>query len=833
MKTSQSGLMSQLCRVLFLGEGENNDNRAPQLEGGCLANLTIASKPKSRRGKRQKWNRHDSNGGSSNDDSILAGIHTVTQRNSSTVEHVEGGLFSLLAMSAMEKENTRKVNRNRSASIVTSSLLGAMKIDYTDSQSQKPNKHARRRGQQMDKVDVLQRITKSRSDATSLIPKIQTSSISVLVAEPDVRSQRKESVHNVKEDIASVLVALPQKSQDNTGQPMTFGDAAQARKIYRAITLSQTEEKLVSFSLRSPKALKRKKTGMKSDAITSSFIEFTALNKADEDGAFMTTADSSESDSETKPTKRMNTRPTPSKLAANDANVVDLTNAIDSLALTSTMDDEKEDQTKPSPRMKPGSRVLELEYIPVSTYVLPRMEKMAEADSDVIMETNELEMRRSSRSRVQTDRFSPSLAMKQVQLMAAKSSSESRDQSISFPASPQSGEVTNADDTNELVEPVKRRSGRRQIPTDMFSPSVAMKQVQLKAARMQDGSKRLSSKTKIAKSVLREKQRNHLPPKSRLQATIAVPLPNPGNDSHEPDAINVMQLASPLTYLSQKMQVMQASRNECHEQKTENATSEKQASSGNDLSNKMQASHVTMNTETVSNKALSEAWNDKQLLQLQQWQSQVNPTSSIFWVEIAEHVDGKSAQECREKWFSLVKTPDPRAKRVAKNDANRHVPDKAAAQLKTNDEDDIFNSTPLRGALFPNGTKLQMEPAEMKNINFDLGSPLLMSARRDRRVSTEYDVGSAISSLQPKVGYKSYLMGLKRGVAKAKRDKKITKKKQNLSNGTARNMTESVGDGDISLKCKLSPGGTLQVENLTEVEDDFMYRSWDLSDCDE
>jgi hypothetical protein len=108
-----------------------------------------------------------------------------------------------------------------------------------------------------------------------------------------------------------------------------------------------------------------------------------------------------------------------------------------------------------------------------------------------------------------------------------------------------------------------------------------------------------------------------------------------------------------------------------------------------------------------------------------------------------------------------------------------------------------------------------------------------MSARRDRRVSTEYDDGSAIPSLQQKVGYKSYLMGLKRGVAQAKRDKKVTKKKQNQKNGTARNMTESIGNGDVSLKCRLSPGGTLQVENLTEVEDDFMYSSSDSSDCDE
>jgi hypothetical protein len=180
-----------------------------------------------------------------------------------------------------------------------------------------------------------------------------------------------------------------------------------------------------------------------------------------------------------------------------------------------------------------------------------------------------------------------------------------------------------------------------------------------------------------------------------------------------------------------------------------------------------------------------------------------------------------------------VKTP--KAKRALQKKTDRNEPVTAAASLDMNDEDDVFNSTPLRGTLFPIDTKLLMESQEMNNIDLDIGSPVKISARRDRRVSTEYDDGSVWPSLQHKVGYKSYLMGLKRGVARAKHDQKVAKEKQNSAIGNPRNITESVGNGDVSLKCRLSPGGTLEVENLTEfdVEDEFMCYGSDSSDCDE
>jgi hypothetical protein len=489
--------------------------------------------------------------------------------------------------------------------------------------------------------------------------------------------------------------------------------------------------------------------------------------------------------------------------------------------------------------LEPGSRVFDVEYIPISSFGSPLKEEATKADSDVTMETEEQKMRRSSHRHVQTDRFPLSLTKKQAQVKAAKYSSESRDQSVSFSALPQSETETSSAVNKELVEQVKRRSGRRQIQTDMFSPSAAMKEAQLKASKAQDEPKRQSSKAKTTKSIIPKKQRKKLHLKSRRKASIDAPLSDEkeisSNQSHVPYPVEAMQLASPLSYLSQKMQEMQASRNEYQEEETENETTEKKPSSGSNLSKKIHASRITTNAEAASNETSIVAWNSEQLLQLQQWQSQANPTSSNFWVEISENVDGKSAQDCREKWFSLVKTPGPRAKRAAQKKIVGNVPAAAAAPLDTNDEDDIFNSTPLRGTLFPSDTKSLMESEEVNNIDFDVGSPILISARRDRRVSTEYDDGSALPSLQQKVGYKSYLMGLKRGIARANQDKKVAKKKQNSANGTARNMTESVGNGGVSLKCKLSPGGTLEVENLTEfdVEDDFMCCSSDSSDCDE
>jgi hypothetical protein len=163
------------------------------------------------------------------------------------------------------------------------------------------------------------------------------------------------------------------------------------------------------------------------------------------------------------------------------------------------------------------------------------------------------------------------------------------------------------------------------------------------------------------------------------------------------------------------------------------------------------------------------------------------------------------------------------------------VPVAATAVFHSNDEDDIFNSTPLRGTLFPNNTKSLLESEETNEIYFDVGSPVMMSARRDRRVSTEYDDGNETQSFQQqKFGYKSYMMGLKRGVARALQEKKDPKKKKDTTTTDgARTLTESVGNGDVSLKGNLTPGGTLKVKNLTEAEDDFLDFLSETSDCED
>ena len=81
---------------------------------------------------------------------------------------------------------------------------------------------------------------------------------------------------------------------------------------------------------------------------------------------------------------------------------------------------------------------------------------------------------------------------------------------------------------------------------------------------------------------------------------------------------------------------------------------------------------------------------------------------------------------------------------------------------------------------------------------------------------------------------RSYMLGLKRGVARAIQDKKSAKTKKGIVNkGRIRTLTESIGDRDVALKGQLSPGGTLQVKNLTEAEDDFLDYFSEPSDDEE
>ena len=813
--------MNQICRVLFAEEeNENLEND----EGGNLANI---GEPKRRRGQRQKWSQAAATASKSQIVSVLADTSVLTQTRSSRARNVQGmsvladiqdssvlsqpirrtlpavppknsisvlagiddasvvsqspsrekhaegsngGLLSLFAVPAA----TQKTSQATKDKGVAGGLFGFVGIESKDSHDSTNDSKAKngRRGRQSAK-----RVT--WANESSLVSK----NVSVMATESKVKSIRNGCC--VNQSIGSGLVGSRPKLFDD-GWRLAFGDARISRRQKNELSnsLSLAQDKDDTHSRRTLKPVKRKNNREGGTFATS--FEATTPEKDDPSEAFITTAESPVEtiipDSEVKPTKRVDKRRTPEKLEAKEWSAEkkkqpECLRPSNEPVSPGTPGDNDEKLMEAPPPVIPSSKVLEVEYIPVSVSVSAYTPSPADALSDQ-------GTHRSLHRPIPTDKFSPSIVMKEAQQMSTENSP------LASPSSPSPMEI------GKDAEPVKRRSARPQMQTDRFSPSVAMMQAQFKANMpLKDVNRKRTklpkaSKAKATKSIIKKKLGTGRPPRNRRDAVKPPSKPDASNESN-----NI-------------------------------ADSE---SEGMELKASQSSESISTDEVIANDLSIGEDWDDKQLLQLKQSHSAVDPTSTSFWIDIAEHVDGKSVQECRERWFSLVKTPAQRAKKAGRKDTTFDLPD------VNDDEDDIFNSTPLRGTLFPYNTKSLVESEETNDIDFHVGSPLMMSARRNRRVSTEYDDGNETHSFQQqKVGYKSYMMGLKRGVARAIQDKKDSKnKKGSTETGGTQTLTESVGNGDVSLKGHLTPGGTLKLKNLTEAEDDFLDYLSETSDCED
>lgn len=196
-------------------------------------------------------------------------------------------------------------------------------------------------------------------------------------------------------------------------------------------------------------------------------------------------------------------------------------------------------------------------------------------------------------------------------------------------------------------------------------------------------------------------------------------------------------------------------------------------------------------------------WTHRELLLLREGHSEVDPRSVSFWDEIGDKVGSRTGDECREKWFSLAKTPVVLAKKSKSIALNR-------INTPGGTDDDIFNATPMR-ALFQlpmqgNGKSLSMF------ANLDMGSAIKVS-------SVTGNTKSPTTFPHQKHGYKTYIKKVKRDVKQSANQRlprvpKPAKGKKNL--------TFQDTEGDVEVKGRLSPGGTLHVSTdaILDVEED-------------
>lgn len=222
----------------------------------------------------------------------------------------------------------------------------------------------------------------------------------------------------------------------------------------------------------------------------------------------------------------------------------------------------------------------------------------------------------------------------------------------------------------------------------------------------------------------------------------------------------------------------------------------------------------------------ADGWSSLEVTKLREAHGKADSLSDTFWSDVAVRVGEKSALECRDKWFSLVQTPNPRQAKKKKNGTTKKPAPGAVC-----DEDDIFNSTPMRGEL---GSGAQNEGSPMRA---DFGSAIRVDgANATARLSSEYEGTINPIDFQPRAGYKSYLQGMKRDVSRNQKDNK-SKKKQGASKQGPRCLSEAVYEEDVDMNARLTPGGTLKLKSMTEGDDDDdfwgeMYGSEDGDEVD-
>lgn len=210
-----------------------------------------------------------------------------------------------------------------------------------------------------------------------------------------------------------------------------------------------------------------------------------------------------------------------------------------------------------------------------------------------------------------------------------------------------------------------------------------------------------------------------------------------------------------------------------------------------------------------------DGWTSIQLEQLRNAYAQADPTSATFWLEVAALVEYKTASECRSHWFSSAKTPAPKL-------SKRNVAMKEDKQLLDN-EDDIFNSTPMRGCLIPriNGISMMSDSALPMPTGI-AGTTIELKATDE---AGPFD--------RPKFVYKSYLQRMKRDSARVQKEIQGQKKKNvlNILEKSTRTLSDAVHDHDVNIKVRLSPGGTLKVQS--QADDDFWNEMYDAEDEEE
>ncbi|KAL7482564.1 hypothetical protein ACHAW6_008243 [Cyclotella cf. meneghiniana] len=219
--------------------------------------------------------------------------------------------------------------------------------------------------------------------------------------------------------------------------------------------------------------------------------------------------------------------------------------------------------------------------------------------------------------------------------------------------------------------------------------------------------------------------------------------------------------------------------------------------------------------QTLSSSLNDGQWSSEEVSMLRNAQNNIDPTISSYWEEVSSLLGGKSASECREKWFSLVATPKGRPHNGNKKDQlrcsssnSKPVNDESIFE----EEDDLFQSTPWRGAFLDvQDDSIAAKLSQSTTFRTSLGlSPCLQSTTVKNSFLSQ-QVESALN--ERRKGYKTYIDNLR---------KDLNSLQKNSKKGTTQKAAN--GQRSVYLECgawgKLSTDGTVHISMKEESEDE-------------
>ena len=195
----------------------------------------------------------------------------------------------------------------------------------------------------------------------------------------------------------------------------------------------------------------------------------------------------------------------------------------------------------------------------------------------------------------------------------------------------------------------------------------------------------------------------------------------------------------------------------------------------------------------------------------------------------------KNAVECREKWFEMVTSPEHRngSRHITHSSKPQNV-SQAKSQVDDTSEDDIFDSTPFRKGFQKRNSDVTFEGEQ----SAFLGSPIIedtenimprntaMLDDQDDFMAEASSHNNIVSPIHFRPGYKSYVNQVRRGVRDIEQieKKKVPQRKKITTKGTIKATVEA---GDVFMEGKLSPGGTMTLDEPTDLELEDMVISSD------